>query len=60
MAQASSGTGSGEAFGCTIDMVTRVIYGSDMKDYAFYRRFEIDSAGCIRKIGPETKYTIQS
>ena len=35
-------------------------YGNDMKEYGFYRHFEIDSAGCIRKIGPETRYTIQS
>ena len=48
------------ALGCTIDIVTRVIYGNDMKEYGFYRRFEIDSAGCLRKIGPETRYTIQS
>jgi len=37
-----------------------VIYGNDMKEYGFYRPFQIDSAGCIRKIGPETKYAIQS
>ena len=48
------------ALGCTIDIVTRVIYGNDMKEYGFYRPFQIDSAGCIRKIGPETKYAIQS
>jgi len=39
---------------------TRVVYGNDMKEYGFCRGFEIDSAGCLRKIGPETRYTIQS
>ena len=49
-----------DALGCMIEIVTRVIYGYDCKEYGFYRPFQIDSAGCIRKIGPETKYTIQS
>ena len=48
------------ALGCTIDIVTRVVYGDDYREYGFYRRFEIDSAGGVRKIGPETRYTIQS
>jgi len=48
------------ALGCTIDIVTRVVYGYDCKEYGFYRPFQIDSAGCIRKIGQETRYTIQS
>jgi len=37
-----------------------VIYGYDCKEDAFYPPFQIDSAGCIRKVDPETKYTIQS
>ncbi len=49
-----------DADGCTIDIVTRVICGDDMKEYGFYRPFQIDSAGCIRKIGAETRYTVQS
>jgi hypothetical protein len=43
-----------------MDIAARVAYGNDTKEYGFHRPLQIDSAGCIREIGAETRHTIQS